>query len=114
MDEISEIIFFSENLQAWQLWKEGKELELVEPLLMESCTASEVLKCIHIGLLCVQEDPAVRPTMSTVVALMGSESISLPEPRQPPFSVGRTVPIDQSSLKDPSLCDMTASSISPR
>ncbi|XP_031279194.1 cysteine-rich receptor-like protein kinase 15 isoform X2 [Pistacia vera] len=72
---------------AWQLWNEGKELQFVDPVLMESCSTPEVMRCIHIGLLCVQEDPAVRPTMSSVVALLGSPSIGLPEPRQPAFSV---------------------------
>ncbi|KAJ0080676.1 hypothetical protein Patl1_11015 [Pistacia atlantica] len=74
----------------------------------------EVIRCIHIGLLCVQEDPAARPTMSSVVALLGSESIGLAEPRQPAFSVGRIVLPNQSSTTDPSACDMTLSSISPR
>ncbi|KAH7569505.1 hypothetical protein JRO89_XS06G0175400 [Xanthoceras sorbifolium] len=81
---------------AWQLWKEGKELEFVDPFLMESCTSTEILRCIQIGLLCVQEDPASRPTMSYVVALLGSDqSIVLPEPRQPAISVGRIVRSDE-------------------
>ena len=38
---------------------------------------------MHIGLLCVQQDPDDRPTMSDVVVLLGSESMALPQPRQP-------------------------------
>ncbi|KAL5773345.1 hypothetical protein ACOSQ2_013269 [Xanthoceras sorbifolium] len=100
---------------AWQLWKEGKELEFVDPFLMESCTSTEILRCIQIGLLCVQEDPASRPTMSYVVALLGSDqSIALPEPRQPAISVGRIVRSDESSTTNQSINGMTYSSISPR
>ncbi|KAK2977255.1 hypothetical protein RJ640_005517 [Escallonia rubra] len=97
---------------AWQLWNEGQEFECVDPLLTESCAPAEVLKCIHIGLLCVQEDPTERPTMSNVVALLGSESVALPQPSRPAFSVGRTAPrIDLSLLSDPSINQVTVSSI---
>ncbi|KAL5578970.1 hypothetical protein UlMin_011412, partial [Ulmus minor] len=49
---------------AWRLWKEGKELEFVDPLLMECREREEVVRCIHIGLLFVQEDPSDRPNTS--------------------------------------------------
>ncbi|KAK2630975.1 hypothetical protein EUGRSUZ_L03619 [Eucalyptus grandis] len=42
---------------AWKLWFEGRSLELTDPSIKESCDAVQVVKCIHIGLLCVQEDP---------------------------------------------------------
>ncbi|KAM1766245.1 hypothetical protein TB1_005180 [Malus domestica] len=99
---------------AWRLWKDGKQLEFIEPLLMETCPTAEVLKCMHIGLLCVQEDPAERPTMSTVVVLLGSESIDLPEPKQPAiFAVRRVAPISESTT-DPASNGLTLSIISPR
>ncbi|KAK2997474.1 hypothetical protein RJ639_026252, partial [Escallonia herrerae] len=101
--------------KAWQLWNEGQEFECVDPLLTESCAPAEVLKCIHIGLLCVQEDPAERPTMSNVVALLGSESMALPQPSRPAFSVGRTAHrIDLSLPTDPSINQVTVSSMLPR
>ncbi|KAK3035109.1 hypothetical protein RJ639_032611 [Escallonia herrerae] len=100
---------------AWQLRNEGHELEFVDPLLTEQCPTLEVLRCIHIALLCVQEDPAERPTMSNVVVLLGSESIALPEPSKPAFSVGRAAHhIDQSVPEDPSVNQLTLSGISAR
>ncbi|KAJ9705873.1 hypothetical protein PVL29_003802 [Vitis rotundifolia] len=102
------------NGQAWWLWNEGKELELVDSLLTESCPAEEILRCVHIGLLCVQEDPADRPTMSSVVVLLESKSVSLREPKQPAFSVGRGVQFDQSPSSNPSTNQLTVSGISPR
>ncbi|RDY09719.1 Cysteine-rich receptor-like protein kinase 6, partial [Mucuna pruriens] len=50
---------------SWRLWCEGKSLELLDPILEKTYKASEVMKCIHIGLLCVQEDAVDRPSMST-------------------------------------------------
>ncbi|GKV50566.1 hypothetical protein SLEP1_g57268 [Rubroshorea leprosula] len=38
---------------AWRLWKEGKPSELIDSFVLESCTLCEVLRCIHISLLCV-------------------------------------------------------------
>ncbi|XP_050288730.1 cysteine-rich receptor-like protein kinase 15 isoform X2 [Quercus robur] len=98
---------------AWRLWNEGKDLEIVDPLLMESCQTSEVQRCIQIGLLCVQEDPTDRPTMSIVVALLGSESMELSPPRQPALSVGNVVPSGLSSTA-PSVNELTVSIISPQ
>jgi hypothetical protein len=39
-----------------------------------------------VGLLCVQEDIAMRPTMSSVLTMLNSTSFPLPEPLEPPFS----------------------------
>ncbi|MED6180574.1 hypothetical protein PIB30_011335 [Stylosanthes scabra] len=72
---------------AWKLWKDGAPLELMDPTLKESCTPNEVMRCIHIGLLCVQEDPADRPTMATIVLMLDSYSVTLPVPNQPAFFV---------------------------
>lgn len=43
------------------------------------------MKCINVGLLCVQEDPGDRPTMSNVVTMLRSESMPIPKPNQPAF-----------------------------
>jgi hypothetical protein len=88
----------------------------VDPILLESCLdyESEVLRCIHIGLLCVQEDPQHRPTMSNVVVLLGSESTVLPQPRQPAFSSGKMIRGNPSASTNCSLNESIWSSISPR
>ncbi|ONI11932.1 hypothetical protein PRUPE_4G135600, partial [Prunus persica] len=49
---------------AWELWKEGAGLELMDPTVGDSCINDQVLRCIHVVLLCVEEDAADRPTMS--------------------------------------------------
>ncbi|KAB1215266.1 hypothetical protein CJ030_MR4G027353 [Morella rubra] len=72
---------------AWRLWKESRPLELMDGCLEDSHCSSEVLRCIHISLLCVEQRPEDRPSMSTVVLLLGSES-ALPQPKQPGFLTG--------------------------
>ncbi|RDX80304.1 Cysteine-rich receptor-like protein kinase 10, partial [Mucuna pruriens] len=102
-------------LYAWKIWCEGKCLELMDPVMKKSCIDSEVIKCIHIGLLCVQEDAADRPTMSTVVVMLASDTMTLPKPNEPAFSVGRTALGDTSkSSKNLSNNDVTISNILPR
>jgi hypothetical protein len=81
---------------------------------MESCPSTEVLKCMHIGLLCVQEDPADRPTISSVLALLGNEVASLPHPKQPVFVVARVIQADHIPTPNPSVNHLTISSLSPR
>ena len=50
----------------------------------QSSTLSEVLRCIHISLLCLQQCPEDRPSMSSVIVMLGSEG-ALPQPKQPGF-----------------------------
>ena len=63
-------------------------MQLLDSNLTDSYSRDEVLRCIHIGLLCVQEDPAVRPTMANVVHMLNSYSVSPPLPQQPAFFIG--------------------------
>lgn len=61
-------------------------MELIDATLSESCCIEEVIRCIHIGLLCVQEKVADRPTMSLVVLMLNRDSVTLPAPSPPVFS----------------------------
>lgn len=71
------------TFQAWNLWKDGNAVDLIDPIIMDSCPRDVVLQCIHIGMLCVQISAASRPTMSSVLRMLESESVSLPLPRLP-------------------------------
>ncbi|KAB2078005.1 hypothetical protein ES319_A06G131000v1 [Gossypium barbadense] len=69
---------------AWRNWKDGTTNELVDSTLKDSST-TEVMRCLHIGLLCVQENVAERPNMATVALMLTSYSVTLPLPSQPAF-----------------------------
>ncbi|XVF77729.1 hypothetical protein PTKIN_Ptkin14bG0070300 [Pterospermum kingtungense] len=73
---------------AWRLWNDEKPLDLIDKCLLNSCVVSEVLRCIHIGLLCVQQLPEDRPNMAGVVVMFGSDGL-LPQPKQPGFYTER-------------------------
>ncbi|XP_019707010.2 receptor-like serine/threonine-protein kinase SD1-8 isoform X1 [Elaeis guineensis] len=89
---------------AWSSWKEGNGLDLVDDSIVHSFPVSEALRCIKVGLLCVQEHPEDRPTMSSVVLMLGSENTPLPDPKQPGFvSTKGPLEIDSSSSKQDSL-----------
>ncbi|XP_070007834.1 G-type lectin S-receptor-like serine/threonine-protein kinase SD1-1 [Nicotiana sylvestris] len=70
---------------AWLLWNEGKALELMDERLEESFSESQVLRCIQVGLLCVQKLPEDRPTIASVVFWLENEGLVLPQPKQPVF-----------------------------
>ncbi|KAL0727223.1 hypothetical protein Bca4012_023316 [Brassica carinata] len=82
---------------AWRLWSNGSPLDLVDPVIVDNCQRNEVVRCVHIGLLCVQEDPAERPTLSTIVLMLTSNTVTLPVPRQP----GLYFPSRPDKEKDP-------------
>ncbi|OAY70087.1 G-type lectin S-receptor-like serine/threonine-protein kinase B120, partial [Ananas comosus] len=77
----------SENFMslAWEVWKGGKWSELIDPSLDGRSETYEVVRCIHLALMCVQENAADRPTMSDVIAMLSSDSTSLPDPKQPAY-----------------------------
>ncbi|KAF3451640.1 hypothetical protein FNV43_RR07735 [Rhamnella rubrinervis] len=74
---------------AWQQWSEGKGKDMIDLSLLDACSVNEAVRWIHIALLCVQEDPNDRPYMSSVVLMLASKSVQLPQPSKPPFSAGR-------------------------
>lgn len=68
------------------LWDEGKALELIDSIIVDDCPVHEALRWVQIALLCVQNNPTLRPTMSAVVFMLGSKSVILNKPSAPPFS----------------------------
>ncbi|KAM4102024.1 hypothetical protein ACB094_05G191700 [Castanea mollissima] len=76
----------SSNLigHVWDLWKEDKAMDLIDSSLGETYPTNEVSRYIQIGLLCVQEHAVDRPTMSTVVFMLGNDTPLL-SPKQPAY-----------------------------
>ncbi|KAL4598181.1 hypothetical protein ACB092_11G041400 [Castanea dentata] len=70
---------------AWDLWKEDKGLDLVDPTINDSFVANQVLRCIHVSLLCVEEGAVDRPTMLDMLSMLTNESTQLPLPKKPAF-----------------------------
>ncbi|KAD2805036.1 hypothetical protein E3N88_38413 [Mikania micrantha] len=58
---------------AWRLYKEGKSLNLIDECISASYSAYEVLRSVHVGLLCVQQRVEDRPNTPTVVGMLSGE-----------------------------------------
>ncbi|KAK6785519.1 hypothetical protein RDI58_018974 [Solanum bulbocastanum] len=70
---------------AWELNKEGRSIELLDERVGDSCsTPQEVVRSIGVGLLCVQERPDDRPSMSSVLLMLNNEG-TLPQAKLPAF-----------------------------
>lgn len=73
--------------QAWRLWNENNILSLIDATISDPHFKDQILKCIHLGLLCVQEHPEDRPTISALISMLDvDEAIDLPHPKQPAFT----------------------------
>lgn len=72
------------------MFVEKELVKLIHPSLYgedDSCgrLASQISRCAHIALLCVQEDPADRPSMWDVALMLndGARKDDLPIPKKP-------------------------------
>ncbi|KAL2500802.1 G-type lectin S-receptor-like serine/threonine-protein kinase SD1-1 [Forsythia ovata] len=75
---------------AWILHNEGLFVELIDAHLTQSCYMSEIIRSMHVALLCVQRNPEDRPSMSNVVLMLASEG-ALPRPKEPGFFTERNM-----------------------
>ncbi|XP_017441867.1 G-type lectin S-receptor-like serine/threonine-protein kinase At1g11330 isoform X2 [Vigna angularis] len=87
---------------AWRLWNEGNIITIIDPEILDPMFEKSMLKCIHIGLLCVQELTKERPSISTVVLMLISEITHLPPPRQVAFVQKQNCQSSESSQKSQS------------
>ncbi|CAH2047887.1 unnamed protein product [Thlaspi arvense] len=77
---------YQDNTQrAWESWCESGGSSLLDRDLSDSCNASEVARCVQIGLLCVQHEAIDRPNTLQVLSMITSTT-DLPIPKQPIFA----------------------------
>ncbi|KAL4019696.1 hypothetical protein IC575_018452 [Cucumis melo] len=69
---------------AWKSWRAGKPENVIDKILISSSNV-EMIRCIQIGLLCVQENVVDRPTMASVILMLNSFSLTLSLPSKPGF-----------------------------
>nr|POF05712.1 cysteine-rich receptor-like protein kinase 29 [Quercus suber] len=81
---------------AWKNWRNMTTSNIIDPTLGVG-SKPEIIRCIHIGLLCVQENVADRPTMSSIILMLNGNSITLSVPSQPAFLTHNNVEPDISS-----------------
>ncbi|VAH29357.1 unnamed protein product [Triticum turgidum subsp. durum] len=74
----------------WEHWTMGTIVEIMDSSMTSHSPGDQMLKCMHIGLLCVQEDPADRPMMSVVTVMLSSSTVSLQAPSRPAFCIQKS------------------------
>ncbi|KAI6704350.1 hypothetical protein NL676_007312 [Syzygium grande] len=83
----------------WKSWREGTISNIIDPSIT-SGSSTEIARCIHIGLLCVQEIAANRPTMALVLLMLNGHSVTLQVPSRPAFFIHSGAESDISSTQD--------------
>ena len=92
--------------QVWRHWSLGSVLQLLDGYPAEEPDRLEMLRCIHIGLLCVQEDPQLRPRMASVLLMLGNRIVTMSPPAKPAFVVPTGEP--STSINKVSVSDLEA------
>lgn len=68
------------------MWSEGNGCGFVDESIGSSGFEEEMVRCVQVGLLCVQEFPKDRPTVQTILSMLTREIVDLPMPEQPIFA----------------------------
>ncbi|KAJ4745346.1 Serine/threonine-protein kinase [Rhynchospora pubera] len=72
---------------AYKLWYEERASDLIDPTMKETCSIPEVLRCIQVALLCVQDLAYDRPEIPLVIKMITNDNPSMPVPRRPTFTL---------------------------
>ncbi|KAI4296580.1 hypothetical protein L6164_036530 [Bauhinia variegata] len=102
---------------AWKLWNEENIKALIDQEIFDPVFENQILRCIHIGLLCLQELVNERPSMTTVVSMLNSDIVDLPPPGQVAFVQRRNLlsPVSSENNQGPnSVNNVTLSEIQGR
>nr|XP_043613017.1 cysteine-rich receptor-like protein kinase 2 [Erigeron canadensis] len=75
---------------AWRHFQQGTVEDILDPNLMFHTYAKrnfkkEAIKVVHVGLLCTQEVPSLRPAISMALKMLVKDDEPLPPPSNPPF-----------------------------
>ncbi|CAA2998085.1 G-type lectin S-receptor-like serine threonine-kinase At1g11330 [Olea europaea subsp. europaea] len=71
---------------AWELWSNDAAIEVMDPMLTSSCSRRDQLKrCIHVGLLCLENRAIDRRTIEDVISMLKNDMMLLPMPNYPAF-----------------------------
>ncbi|XP_058180220.1 receptor-like serine/threonine-protein kinase SD1-6 [Rhododendron vialii] len=74
---------------AYDLWKCGKGMEFMNPLLDDTNSSCKLVRRMQIALLCIQENPANRLSMLELSSMLKNETTTIITPKRPAFSTRR-------------------------
>ncbi|XP_074586773.1 cysteine-rich receptor-like protein kinase 2 [Curcuma longa] len=92
----------SESLltQAWKHFQSGTIEQMIDPNIRldnyqdVDTVKEEIVRVFHVGLLCTQESPSLRPSVASALRMLSTDS-ELPAPTKPPFTDETTMELDE-------------------
>ncbi|XP_042501790.1 cysteine-rich receptor-like protein kinase 2 [Macadamia integrifolia] len=110
---------------AWKHFQLGTVENLLDPNLMlhsynHNNSIEEILWVVHVGFLCIQEEPSLRPSMSKALQMLLKKEEPLSAPTNPPFMDVRTMEFSDTCkeqyhlLSTSSIATVSHSSFNPR
>lgn len=85
------------------MWNEEEIVKLVDSRIFNPSYQAEIIRYVHVGLLCVQEFAKDRPSVSTVLSMLSSEIADLPPPKQAAFTERRNF---SDTIQQPQTCSI--------
>ncbi|XP_068641360.1 cysteine-rich receptor-like protein kinase 2 isoform X2 [Aristolochia californica] len=91
----------------WRHFQAKKMEDLIDSNLLlhnyqnSEAIKEEILRVVHVALLCTQENHALRPPMSRVLLMLQRKEKELPPPTNPPFVDERTMELNDTSDAPP-------------
>ncbi|KAL2510250.1 Cysteine-rich receptor-like protein kinase 2 [Forsythia ovata] len=103
------------------VWKHFQQLtvdKLFDPNLMlhnysNIDVKKEILRVVHVGLLCTQEIPSLRPSMSKAIEMLVMKEKHLPTPTNPPY-IYETIELNDNHPNPASVATTSQSTFYPR
>jgi len=67
----------------WELHEENQALELIDPEVKHTCDKKQAILLMRVALLCTQDAPNLRPTMSRIIGMLTRETPVTEVPKKP-------------------------------
>ncbi|KAJ4709637.1 cysteine-rich receptor-like protein kinase 10 [Melia azedarach] len=99
---------------AYELWRHGEGMKFFDSTLDDSSSPWKLIRCKKVALLCVQENPADRPTMLEILTMLKNETAAIKTPKKPAFSVKREEDEESDGILQVTICSVNDASITQR
>ncbi|KAF7152408.1 hypothetical protein RHSIM_Rhsim01G0040700 [Rhododendron simsii] len=102
---------------AYELWKDGKSMEFMDPLMVDTNSACKLMRCMQVAHLCVQEKWEDRASMLEVYSMLKNETEDVPTPKRHAFSTRNDIDEENNLKSKEEICSVnfaTMSQVMPR
>eukprot|EP00253_Pinus_taeda_P027798 PITA_27798 len=99
----------------WKSYEAGNIVGIIDAAIIETCDENQAVRCIQVGLLCLQAESSLRPPMSTVTLMLSLDSITgIPDPTKPAFVSSDVSPNTESTSASASNATDSINELVPR